>query len=92
MRELEVSSLSPDMGSLMPSRQGILSIPSTMYPNFYGDVQSKFTSLLKDLERKKYEDQARCLDAFVMGEQRLVALALVLGNRVCLLSLVTMVN
>jgi hypothetical protein len=76
----------------MPSRQGILSIPSTTYPNFYGNVQSKFTSLLKDLDRKKYEDEARYLDAFVMGERRLVALALVLANRICLLSLVTMVN
>jgi hypothetical protein len=92
MRELEVSSLSSDIGSLMPSRQGILSIPSTMYPDFYGDVQSRFTSLLKDLERKKYEDKTRCLDTYVMGEQRLVALALVLANRICLLSLVTMVN
>jgi hypothetical protein len=90
--ELEVSSLSSDIGSLMPSRQGRLSIASTMYPNFYENVQSKFTSLLKDLERKKCEDETRCLDAFVMGERRNVAPALVVANRMCLLSLLTMVN
>jgi hypothetical protein len=51
-----------------------------MYPNFYGNVQSKFTSLLKDLERKKFEDETWCLDAFVMDEHRKVALAWVLVN------------
>jgi hypothetical protein len=51
-------------------------------PELLWKCQSKFTSLLKDLERKKFEDETRCLDAFVMSEHQKVALAWVSVNSI----------
>lgn len=38
------------------------------YASTHEAVFSKFQALLKELEGKRFEDEARCLDVFVLGE------------------------
>ncbi|GAQ91968.1 hypothetical protein KFL_008930040 [Klebsormidium nitens] len=39
------------------------------YPTTHEAVLSKFQGLLKELEGKKFENEARCLDVFVLGRE-----------------------